>query len=203
MNNKGTFFITAVLTTAVFVAGHFATATKDGPAERPVAASTGTVIMDECQVTGKLTRKDDGVYAVFCAENATGADRSLNFYYAVTCTPSMSMVSRMMPLPKEVDKGCVALTAEAGKSIEHEVLVQRSPVVAEKAKDVNPAHPVTQSNILLSSPEIWVLTVSLDDSSQSPAGGGAPIVTAGGRAVTGKGRTVLARTTRKAPKINS
>ncbi len=203
MNNKGTFFITTVLTTAVFVAGHFANATRNGDAVRSVAASTGKVVMEECQVTGELVRKEDGVYAVFRTNNDSGTTRFLNFYYAVTCTPAMSLFSRMVPMPKEIKKGCVAMSAEAGKNSKMEFLVQKAPERAEKVLAVETAAGENRSRLLLGSPEIWMLTVSLDDISPTPAGGVAPIVAAGGNTIQGKGVSVLARTTHKELKINS
>lgn len=195
MNDKATFLLTMSLTAVVFAAGSFVNADKNGNDQRPLAESTGKATIEECEITGKLIRREDGVYAVFCADNETDVEKTLEYNFKVTCTPAMSMISRMMPMPLDIKKGCVAITAKAGKRTEHEVLVQKAPELTDETAAAAGNKPKVA--LPLQTPEIWMLVVSTGEVPAAPAGGLAPIVTASGKSVAGKGTFVLARTTPK------
>ncbi len=76
------------------------------------------------------------MYARFVAKNGSEKDSALEFNYAANCTPGGSMMSRMMPIPRQVKTDKCILKIVAGESATVDVLVRTEarPVAVVKAE---------------------------------------------------------------------
>jgi hypothetical protein len=151
---------------------------------RPAAVA----VVDECEVTGSVVAKDDGVYAVFEQRNPTAKTIDSTFVFAVHLTPAMSPMSRMMPRPREIKKGTCAFSLEPHASGRQEFLVQPAAPAPLTPAATN-ALPAS-----LLSPEIWTLTVARQEVKTGPRVGAAVTPAVAGKVVLGEGPVVLAST---------
>jgi len=163
--------------------------------QRPLALS-GKALVDGCEVTGRLIRKDDGVYAVLDCSNTTDEDATVQFNYAVHCTPASSPVMRMLPVPSMIHQKRFDCRLAGGERKKTEILVKEEdrPAV-DKPKAV-----AAQAAVLLRTPGLnsgsWSLAISREEIKGAPGwGGSAPAAANNPRGtVLDKGTCVLART---------
>jgi len=163
--------------------------------QRPLALS-GKALVDGCEVTGRLIRKDDGVYAVLDCSNTTDKDTTVQFNYAVHCTPASSPFMRMLPMPSMIHQKRFDCRIAGRERKQTEILVKKEDrPAAEKPKDV-----VAQVAVLPNppglNPESWSLAISREEVKGAPGwGGSAPAAANNPRGtVLDKGVCVLART---------
>jgi len=115
------FLVTLALTAALGTTGPAAIAT--GPA-RELAASQGTVAVDQCHVTARMVQMGDKVFALFSATNHGDEPETVEFHYSAFRTPETSMVSRMLPFPQQVAQGKCTLSIGADETVSHTVLLR-------------------------------------------------------------------------------
>jgi hypothetical protein len=125
MKNWRTFLAAAVGTTCLCLAGQFVQA--GGAASKAAVPTGSTAIISDCEVSGKVERRDDGVYAVLTLASRSEEEATVEFNYAASCLPGRSMVSRMMVLPTVEKKGGCSYVVRAGETVTEAILLKKNP----------------------------------------------------------------------------
>ncbi len=192
MKNVTLFLFVAALTACVSYSSRIVIgADPKKAAERPLALS-GKAIVDGCEVTGQLVRKDDGVYAVLDAHNPTEKEATAQFNLAVHCTPASSPMMRMIPMPSMIHRQHIDCRLAAGESKKTEILVKKEKRPAVAANTANTTQltanalqlPAAESTLQvpvkfsdLIGPPSWSLAISREEIKDAPGwGGSAPII---------------------------
>ena len=158
-----------------------------------VAESVGTVVVDDCDVTGFLVGGATGIHARVTFTNATESARAISLHYAVSCTPGASPFSRMMVLPRTVKSGTLTVTVPAGGG-----LIREFPVTAPATETVG--GPAGAGNAAVPAPanafpDVWTLAIARGELTGSLGVAGAlPLAVSPGRVTLEQGQAVLART---------
>lgn len=114
MNAWKLFVLSGSISLFLTYAGVLLQAELPSGGERPVAPSTGTVLVDDCRLTGVVAEKSGKYFAEFGIENPGSSDAKVEFYYSVVHTPGMSPMMRMMPQPRALTNGHCQVTIKAG-----------------------------------------------------------------------------------------
>jgi hypothetical protein len=187
MTTRYLFLLSAGVSMCISFADGVLHATLPCKGEREVASGqTVAVLTDNCLLSGVIAEKDGDSYAEFEVNNPNEQKEEVSFYYSVQCTPPMSPMSRMMPIPRVITNGVCNLSVESkGEQIER-ILIPREATENGSAK-------ATQTSPLVM-PRQWVLIVSSSAITNRLAWGGVPPVTASLTNKLGNGVLILART---------
>jgi len=132
MKNWRTFVAVATGTACVCLASQFVQAGAD--ANKKDSVPTGsTAIIDDCEVSGKVERRGDGVYAILTLASRSEEDTRVEFNYAASCLPGRATMSRMVILPTVEKHGAVSYIVEAGATVTKSILLKESPVTKKGA----------------------------------------------------------------------
>lgn len=165
------FFVTAMaLTVCLGHAGIGRVATADGSSERPVAPSSGKVLIDGGELAGELIHHRGLVFAVFTATNNGGQPMDVDFEYAAYHTAASHPFSRMLSSPTEIKRARCTFTVASGTTIKKTIPLEGAPAPAA-APDAG-AQPL-EMGVPMGEP-VWSLVVARD-SLGANAGWGATI----------------------------
>ncbi len=132
------FFVTAMaLTVCLGHAGIGRIATADGTSARPIAPSSGTVLVDGGELSGELVHHRGLVYAVFTATNTGGEEMAVDFEYAAYHTAASSPMSRMMSMPEEIKRDRCVFTVASGATIKKTIPLEGAPAPASPNSAAN------------------------------------------------------------------
>jgi len=184
-----TLLLTLALTTALGATGPAAIAV--GPA-RELAASQGTVAVDDCHVTARLVQAGDKVFALISATNHGAESGTFDFHYAAFRTPEASMMERMVPMPERVAQGKCSLTVGADQTVSHTILLR------EGESQLGALAPEDPMGFGLA-PATWRLTVSRNAMDDALGWGAVPPSVADGVHTLGVEQVILAATQFEAP----
>lgn len=176
MSKTRSFIYAWALTTAILTANVFLSANEgqEDTQQEPVSSS-GSVVIDRCNVGATLKLEGEEIKAVVVVENPTDEAIAIDFNYRVQCMPNASPFSRMMPLPKTRASGNVHMVLAAGQSAERTIAIA----------------PENEREILAKSGS-WTVVVNRDEWEEMPMfGAGAPVVAMNSTPLTG-GPAVLA-----------
>lgn len=162
MKHLNMFLFAMTVSACIFFAGRLVIGSGSSEG-RPLAKSLGAAAINECNLTGRIEGRANGVYAIFDIDNPSKDDRPVNFHYAVTRMPAMSMLSRMMPRPEIVKKGVISCQAKTGHATEEVLLKEAAPSAPGSAMVAG--NPAASTNVIAAmdkfmTPESWSLVVS-------------------------------------------
>lgn len=169
--------------------------------ERPIAVD-GKAILDECEVTGQLVRKDDGVYAVLNCTNTTDHAVTVQFHCGVHYTPASTPLMRMLPRPSTIHREYIECRLLAGKASRMEILVRKEarPIDAKDAE----AESSMDAGLRALNPPSWSLAISREEITDAAGwGGSAPLAAGSEGIVLERGMVVLTGVLRDAAKGKS
>jgi len=204
MKDIALFVFVAIAVACLSMSGMFVNAESGKVAERPLASSTGVVLVDDCEVTGRLVTVGRGVYAIITAENRGSGTAEAEFNYVVNHLPKTSRMSRMGPIPMELKRGTCKFTFARGGTETKKVLIreeaQENKADQLAANLVAKASGGSKADNLLANPEVWTLVVSREQIKKGAGWGATAPATASGRIELKKGAVTLARTVSPAPR---
>lgn len=175
MKSWRTFVAAAAGTACLCLASQFVHAGGDAKAAK-TSPTAGTAIIDDCEVSGKVERRGDGVYAVLTLASRSDADARVEFNYAASCLPGRATMSRMVIFPTVEKHGAVSYIVKAGETLTESILLKNSPVTKKT--------PMA---------DLWTLKIGIGEIS-AKAGWGAHSPAALGKKVElKKGQLVLAK----------
>jgi hypothetical protein len=186
MKNNHVFIFTMLATACVAYSGQILTASNKADASRPLTKSLGVAVIDGCDVSGRLVRRSEGVYAVFSVTNPSDESQAVEFQYAVNHKGAEMLMSRMGPIPRQKKAGTHKVTVAAMTTAHEEILIEATPAVKDAAK--KPA--IVRS----SSPATWSIIVSRGVISPTLGFGATAPAIKDGRAVLETGQLMIART---------
>ncbi len=196
MKNLTLFALAAALTACLSYSSHTAIGADPKATVQRLFAPKGKAIVDGCEITGRLVRKDDGVYAVLDCNNPTDESVAVQFNYAVHCTPASSPFARMLPMPSMIHQERFDCRLAGGEQKQTEILVKKearppAPRPKTDAKDAQLGALIALNG--LNAPA-WSLTVSREEIKGAPGWGGvAPFALDPKGTVLEKGICILAR----------
>ena len=199
MKDVTVFMLSMVLAAGIVYPGRSVDAGTGAKMERPVAVSTGTVLMDDCRITGQLVRRDDGIHAEIEVVSDKDGTAEFDLHYAGYCLPATSPLSRVMIMPQEVKKGSVHVKLACGETHTESILIQeRTQPEGETATVAGTQSNALQVAAMPMTPETWTLSVSRKEIPKGSGGWGASVpAVATGSVVLSEGIAVLARTTQE------
>jgi hypothetical protein len=130
MKQPHTFMSAMIASTCLFLAGGLVVGSgvlEGNPEVRPLARSLGVATVNDCRVRGRIEGRTNGVFAVFDFENPAKEAKEVRFCYLTTCTPPMSLMSRMGPMPQIVKTGVVTRLVKEGSTSEEVLLKETAP----------------------------------------------------------------------------
>jgi predicted nucleic acid-binding protein len=170
-NFKNSHLFLLSLTVSLFSLNMAGVLEADDPEKKQeLAALSQKAMIDNCEITGKLIQRKDGLYAVLEIKNPTEEKIAVDFNAAVSSLNNLSM-GRMMPTPQIAKENFVKLDVLAGATVQHEFLVKKTPKAKPviksaskteaKAKAVlNNIQIINWSNTANFAPITWSLMVS-------------------------------------------
>lgn len=176
MSKTRSFIYAWALTTAVLTANVFLSANEgEEDAQQEPVSSSGSVVIDRCNVGAALKLEGEEIKAVLMVENPTDEAITIDFNYRVQCMPDASPFSRMIPMPKTRASGTFHMVLAAGQSVEKTIAIAPE-----------------NERVILTKSGLWTVVVNRDESEEMPMfGAGAPVVAMNSTPLT-EGPAVLA-----------
>ena len=195
MTKTRTFFSSMAVSASICCAVCYVNADSDDTPAQPLATPAGIAVVDDCEITGHVEQRNDGIYLVLEATNPTVKDHSPSLDYVVTCTPGAGMMSRMMPVPKEIKRDGITFELPSCHNRTDEILLAPSPLKSSVTETAVPTRAKTDLQVPARTPDTWVVTVARGEIAGA-AGWGAlvPSVQPAERTVLENGQMVLAKT---------
>lgn len=194
MKNVTLFALAAALTACLSYSSRTVIGADPKEARQRPLALTGKAIVDGCEVTGRLIRKDDGVYAVLDCSNPTDKYAAVQLSYAVHCTPASSPMMRMLPMPSMIHQQRFDCRLAAGEKRATEILVKKEARPETDQPAIRDEPPALLAGALRGGPASWSLAISREEIKGMPGwGGSAPVAIGSEATVLKKGLFVLTR----------
>ncbi|MFZ4394320.1 MAG: hypothetical protein ACOYOU_01685 [Kiritimatiellia bacterium] len=201
MKQPHTFMSAMIASTCLFLAGGLVVGSgvlEGNPDVRPLARSLGVATVNDCRVRGRIEGRTNGVFAVFDFENPVKEAKEVRFCYLTTCTPPMSLMSRMGPMPQIVKTGVVTRLVHEGSTSEEVLLKEAVPapagdLLAAEKLVVSSTNAAVKIRMEMQ-PETWSLVVSRETIKGVHGWGAVGPAAADGIIRLDKGEAVLAST---------